>query len=77
MEQTKAVTEHFRPQSPTKLTFSACVAPVNTCPTFRFLTLSAKGKFVGDAPDFLHGPADQFLMIVILGLFGVVTSLAR
>jgi len=27
------------------------------------------GKFVGDAADFLDGPADQLLMARILGLF--------
>jgi len=37
----------------------------------------AHGKFVGDAPDFLHGPADQILMFGTFGLFGGVTSLAR
>ena len=37
----------------------------------------AHGKFVGDAADFLHGPADQILAFVTLGLFGGVTLLAR
>jgi hypothetical protein len=37
----------------------------------------AHGKFVGDAPDFLHGPSDQILVFGTLGLFGGVTSLAR
>ena len=35
------------------------------------------GKFVGDAPDFLHGPSDQILMFGVLGLFWGVTSFAR
>ena len=37
----------------------------------------AQGKFVGDAPDFLHGPSDQILMFGTLGLFGGDTSFAR
>jgi len=37
----------------------------------------AHGKFVGDAPDFLHGPSDQILMFGTLGLFGGDTSFAR
>lgn len=35
------------------------------------------GKLVGDTSDFLDGPADQILMVRILGLFGGVMSLAR
>jgi len=35
------------------------------------------GKLVGDPPDFLDRPADQVLMVGILGLFGGVVSLAR
>jgi hypothetical protein len=34
-------------------------------------------KLVGDPANFLDRPADQILMVRILGLFGGVTVLAR
>ena len=34
-------------------------------------------KPVGDAANFLDGPADQILMLLVLGLFGGVASSAR